>query len=435
MPGPNSADCPAAPVSERTRADQCPGALALHTAVDGNLARIRLPGGSISSDQLRALTHAATALGDGRLELTSRGNVQLRALRPESASDLAVRVGEAGLLPAPEHERVRNILASPLTGLDRNGRADVSTLVGRLDRALCADPRLAELPGRFLIALDDGRGDLHALDADIGLTVLDEGTAVLEPGGLVIALGDAVAVILCVAHAFLDEQAAQAGQTPTRAWRIRELVDGPERVARRAVTALGTTAIGVSGGAPSTPRSAPPDLGTLSQRDGGHAIVLAAPLGRLTGDQADLLANLAGARGLRITPWRSVIVADVADAPSGLRRAASVGLGIDAGSPWRGVTSCAGRPGCAKALADVQSDAQAVALATASAGGSAVHWSGCERRCGRPTDTAVDVLATPSGYLVNDASGRTHRVAAQTDEARTVLATLVARLRGAPGRH
>jgi precorrin-3B synthase len=64
------------------------------------------------------------------------------------------------------------------------------------------------------------------------------------------------------------------------------------------------------------------------------------------------------------------------------------------------VTACAGRPGCAKALADVQSDARA---ALDRWPGRAVHWSGCERRCGRSTRTEVDVVATGSGYRIEGA--------------------------------
>jgi precorrin-3B synthase len=61
------------------------------------------------------------------------------------------------------------------------------------------------------------------------------------------------------------------------------------------------------------------------------------------------------------------------------------------------VTACAGRPGCAKSLADVRSDAtSAVANRTLPADGARQHWAGCERRCGRPPGDVVDVVATGS---------------------------------------
>ncbi|MFD0350157.1 hypothetical protein ACFQ0M_37235 [Kitasatospora aburaviensis] len=89
------------------------GALRLHTADDGALARVRLPGGLLTERQALALAEAATALGDGGLEVTSRGNVQLRGLAAGCGAELGARLRAVGLLPSDTHERVRNIVASP----------------------------------------------------------------------------------------------------------------------------------------------------------------------------------------------------------------------------------------------------------------------------------------------------------------------------------
>jgi precorrin-3B synthase len=75
---------------------------------------------------------------------------------------------------------------------------------------------------------------------------------------------------------------------------------------------------------------------------------------------------------------------------------------LDANSPWTRVTTCAGRPGCAKALADVRGDAvTAVVTGALPADGARQHWAGCERRCGRPRGDVVDVVATGTGYQVD----------------------------------
>src|SRR3954468_6959962 len=104
-------------MTARLRADTCPGALQTHAAADGALARVRVPGGLLSAAQLRVLAAAARDLGDGALELTSRGNVQLRG-RADGAvvPELGDRLAGAGLLPSETHERVRNVLASALSG-------------------------------------------------------------------------------------------------------------------------------------------------------------------------------------------------------------------------------------------------------------------------------------------------------------------------------
>src|SRR6201985_3126487 len=82
-------------------ADACPGALQVHQAADGALVRVRLPGGMISAAQLTALAHASTEFGSATLELTGRGNVQLRAVTDVTA--VAEAIANAGLLPSATH--------------------------------------------------------------------------------------------------------------------------------------------------------------------------------------------------------------------------------------------------------------------------------------------------------------------------------------------
>ena len=132
--------------------------------------------------------------------------------------------------------------------------------------------------------------------------------------------------------------------------------------------------------------------------DGRVALVAVVPLGRLAAEQADLLAGLADE--VQLPPWRSVVVPGLPDDAAAAELTAA-GLVLDPGSAWTRVTACAGRPGCAKSLADVRADAaRAVAGGTLPAGGVRQHWAGCERRCGRPRGEVVDVVATGTGYRV-----------------------------------
>ena len=237
------------PATNHAAADRCPGVLRLTEAADGYLARVRLPGGLIGAGPMRMLARLASELGDGRVELTSRGNVQLRGLAADAAAPLTADLARAGLFPSPEHDRVRNVLASPLAGLD--GGPDLTAVVQALDAGLCARPRLAELPGRFLFAVDDGRGDVAGLGADVVAQMGADGAVV---NGLAVrgvgrdragtghagrdhigtdhagtdrpAAEDVVTVMLACAEAFLDLRAAEEWQ----AWRISDLADGAERV-------------------------------------------------------------------------------------------------------------------------------------------------------------------------------------------------------------
>ncbi len=268
--------------------------LRLAEAADGYLARIRLPGGLIGAGPMRVLARLAGELGDGRVELTSRGNVQLRGLAADAAGPLTDELTRAGLLPSPSHDRVRNVLASPLAGLD--GGPDLTAIVQGLDAALCARPRLAELPGRFLFAVDDGRGDVAGLGADVVAQVRADGAVV---NGLAVphgggrgrrGRGDVVTVMLACAEAFLDVRAAEGGT----AWRIADLADGPSGSGPRSPRASGWPPL----------RSRPPwparssawrargvarPVGVVGP--GGTAAVLLAPLGRLTAAQLTWLAD------------------------------------------------------------------------------------------------------------------------------------------------
>lgn len=375
----------------RLRADACPGALQTHAAADGALARVRVPGGALTAAQLLDLAAAARELGDGALELTSRGNVQLRGLRAGSEAELGERLAATGLLPSATHETARNVLASVLSGR-AGGLLDVRSWVPAFDAGLCADPALAALPGRFLAAFDDGRGDVAGLGADVALLALGSRTVALllagVDSGLRTDIEGAVALALAATRAFLAVREEQGGT----AWRIADLTDGRARVGA------------VLGGPWEAPRPVPPaptsgPAGAVLQSDGRTALAAVVPLGRLTAGQAELLAETS-AGGLQLTPWRSVVVPDLADAGA-LPLLAAAGLELDPGSPWLRVTACAGRPGCAKSLADVRSDVvRAVTAGELPAGGARQHWVGCERRCGRPAGEVVDVVATGEGYRV-----------------------------------
>jgi precorrin-3B synthase len=191
--------------------------------------------------------------------------------------------------------------------------------------------------------------------------------------------------MVAAAEAFLAERAAQGSE----AWRIAELNDGAARIFSR----LGVVAVDPV----ELPNSGPVVAG-LHER----ALVAAVPLGSLGREQAAALVEVAegGLGGIRVTPWRSVVLGGLADAAAAVARLEEVGLVIEPESPWNGVTACAGQPGCAKALADVRADAGRVTPGTP-AGRRAVHWSGCERRCGRPAGQFVDVVAVSNGYSVD----------------------------------
>ncbi|MEF9912198.1 precorrin-3B synthase [Streptomyces sp. NBC_01693] len=409
----------------RSSGDACPGALRLHRADDGALARIRIPGGVLTPPRAAALGQAAERFGDGELHLTSRGNVQLRGLAPDCGAELAGLLDEAGLLPSARHERVRNVVASPLSGLDGLGALDIRPWLTGLDRLLCGSDRATALSGRFLFALDDGRGDVDALGADLTLLGHDEGALLRIGDGdavLRVPSSDAPRAALTAAEAFLDS-ARDSG-----AWRVKDLPDAvAAELPAEAVRRLRQAGVDVTPGRrPRTPEALPPAPGPVPGGRGETALSVGVPLGRLDLTQWRLLSS---AGELRLTPWRGAVVTGIrTDRAAGLLDGLSgAGLITGPGSPWAGVGACIGRPGCAKSLADVRADAGA---AVGPAGRLPVYWSGCERRCGHPHGEWIDVVATPGGHRISHVRGdRTTETATVRDDP-AALAAAVAAARG-----
>lgn len=252
------------------------------------LVRLRLVGGRVASTSLRALVEVAEQYGDGSVHVTSRANLQLRAF-PGSEGGLApearVAIQSTGLLPTRTHELVRNVMVSPRTGLD-GGLVDLRGTADELDTRLCAVPDLARLPGRFLFALDDGRGDLVGRACDLGLVALDAASVQLRVGpawGPAVPLDEAALRLAELAHEFV----ARRGTGPMAAWHVAELRE------------------------PITPAVAPdPRLPAPAQP---------LPFGRVPGgrhvqvpghgiDRVLVAALTAHTTYLIVTPWRGVLV-------------------------------------------------------------------------------------------------------------------------------
>lgn len=322
--------------------DRCPGVLRLHEAADGRLARVRLPGGRIDARGLRGVA-AVARLGNGIIELTSRASLQVRGLPMDAGERTAAILAAAALLPSASHERVRNIVASPVAGRHPRSVAATDAVVAELDHRLCADPALSRLSGRFLFAVDDGAG-LLGRGADVTLTAT-------APDRF--ALGD---------HVLPPAQA----------------IDAALALARRAETSP----------VPEVAYRGHLRLGTLRQLDGRVALTVLPRLARLSPAHLDALADLSD--DVRLSVRRTLTLVDleptVAAATAAVLR--QLGLIDDEHSGWFGLTACAGLGACARAERDVRT--LAAARAEQRAGGDPPeHLAACARNCGRPPDAEV----------------------------------------------
>ena len=331
------------------------------------MVRIRVPGGQTTSAALSELSRLSQDHGNGLLQLTSRGSIQVRGLPAAVPEPFEDGVARAGFLPSPDHERVRNVVASPLTGLS-GGRADLRPLVDRLDRALLDEPRLADLPGRFLFVLDDGRGDVAGLGCDLGYRALDPGRGQLLLGERrrvrPVRLVEAADALVDLALRFLDARGD--------AWHVRELetplVEGTEPVL--------------------TDRSGTRALEPLRSGPVGEHLVVDVPLGLLSPPQVDAIDVALDGGPVVITPWRSLVLPYAVLARRALE---TVGLVTEPDDAWNLVSACVGAPWCSSGRADTRT--LAARLVAAGGPGRRTHLSGCERRCGAPSVPHIDLVA------------------------------------------
>ena len=138
---------------------------------DGLLVRVRTGAAPVSSKNIRDLVELATQYGNGQLELTRRGNVQLRGVHEWGLGALQGALVACGLgLASAELEARLALTADPLSGLDSRC-ARIDALAALLSSALLAAPGPWRLPPKFGVVLDGGSGALDHVSADIRVRV------------------------------------------------------------------------------------------------------------------------------------------------------------------------------------------------------------------------------------------------------------------------
>jgi sulfite reductase beta subunit-like hemoprotein len=144
----------------------CPGALRPMLSGDGLVVRVRPFLGRLRRAQADGLATLAAAHGNGLIDLSSRGNLQLRGVREDSFAPLLEGLRGLNLLDdTAEAESRRNILVMPFW----QSGDETECLAAALTDALIHAEDLA-LPAKFGFAVDTGAAPLLQRDsADIRL--------------------------------------------------------------------------------------------------------------------------------------------------------------------------------------------------------------------------------------------------------------------------
>jgi precorrin-3B synthase len=364
---------------------------------DGLLARLTPSGSTIGLDAFGGLCRAARKHGNGILEITSRGSIQIRGLSAASAplfADDVAALGIGGSDGIP-------VLADPLSGLDPDAAFDAGVLAAALRAALASVSIASRLSAKVSVVVDGGCAlHLGGVAGDIRLRAVDDpdgarlhvalgGDAATSVPIGVVAPENAVACVLRL----LELLAAKAPDG-----RMRDIARGEGLSVLKAAVAN----LVVEGPDPGVRPAAVP-IGRHPLRTGDVAIGVGLPFGH---SQSDALLRLveaarrAGAAGLRTAPGRALLVLGLAAgaADAFVTDADALGFIVGAGDPRRRVVACAGAPICASGQIPARALAPLVVRAAgALSPGDVIHVSGCYKGCAHPGLASVAIFGRDGG--------------------------------------
>ena len=354
----------------------CPGALRPMRSGDGLVVRVRPRAGRLDATQANCIAELAERYGNGLIDLTSRANFQIRGVSDEGHAPLIEELARLRLLdPDPESEARRNILVTPFS----TAGDETASLAAELEQALATGPR--GLPAKFGFAVDHGPQRVLAnASADVRIERGIAGELIVRADGAEhgrpITRPEAVKIALALAEWFIASRGATGGR--------------------------GRMAAHIRAGArlPETLRGQVKPARTLSAPRPGlypEGAMVGVAFGQLP---HAALSHLAGcAQGLRMTPWRMILVEGLREMPR------CEGIVTQADDPVLRVVACSGAPACRQAHADTRG--LATALAPLIAADTRLHVSGCAKGCAHRGSASITLVATSDGYdLIRGGSTR-----------------------------
>ncbi len=342
------------------------------------MMRVRIPGGQLSSDQMRAIGGISKEYGRDVADITDRQNVQFHWIRIEDVPVIWERLAEVGLSSLQACGDVpRNILGCPVAGIDAAEILDASEALRAAEEVAAGNPEFGNLPRKYKTAIAGCAAHCvsHEIN-DISFVGVDhDGTK-----GFDLWVGGGLSTNPMLAKrlgAFvLPDQVPQvwAGVTGlfrdygyrrlrSRA-RLKFLVAdwGPERFRE----VLETEYLGFrlpDGPAPLPPTAARDHIGVHRQRDGLYYIGVAPHVGRTSGSQLWQAADLAqeyGSGRMRTTTEQKLLFTDVPErnVTELVANLESIDLQANPSPFRRGTMACTGLEFCKLAIVETKQRAR-----------------------------------------------------------------------------
>lgn len=412
-----------APSPETLRRGWCPSTLKPMETGDGWLVRLHPPGAQLTPAQLRRIAALAAQHGNGLIEISARGNMQLRGVTADSHPALVATLLAERLVDEHEGDGPQRLtLVSPLAHIPVHSEASHGDLIDTLALAAEIEARAREvsgLPAKFAVVVDGGgESSLEAFAGDLRIVAT-------APGRVVMALADR----LWFGPLAESEAGAVVAQVLARfAARRAQAPDTIRRMGDLAADKLAALCDLPSAEAPPN-RPAPRRAGLFSLH-ASNAALIGLPFGRAYAAKLDRLARAAerlGCPEIRLSPWRGIAFRGLSQ-PDGLAlldSAAADGLITRDDDPRLSVQACAGAPACSRAEAPAMADAARLALVLAPelARGLTLHVSGCVKSCARPAASDLTLVGESGRYRIVIGGGARDSAVATLD-----LSALLTRL-------
>jgi len=371
------------------------------------MMRVKVPGASFSSDTLREIASISDDYARGTLDVSDRQAFQFHWLTIDKIPTIFERLEKVGL-----HTRgacgdtVRAVIASPLAGLDAAEVLNVDPIARDLDRELSGNPAFGDLPRKFKISIT-GSPELegihlindigflaHEVDGKVGFDVWVGGglgavAFLAQRLGVFVAPEDVVEVAMAIAGAYRDHGYRVNRKKSRLKYLLKDL--GAEKFRELVETEYLKRPM-ISGPAAPVARFGGNDvLGVRDQLGGGHYVVVATTVGRISPEKARALADLADKYGdgtLRNTPFQNMLIPGVQNPDALSAELAALGLAPDTG--MRGTTiACTGTQFCRLALTETKTRTAGL-IDHLEAGGLAlpqlpvtINLTGCSNACTR----------------------------------------------------
>ena len=355
-------------------------------AQDSFMLRLRAPGCILSAHQMRGLAEMAEDWGAGEAHVTTRGNIQIRKFQPKDIVNVLMKLRSLGMSSRGSGaDNIRNITATPTSGIDPLELFDVAPMAQALDFYILNSRDLYGLPRKFNVVFDSGGAvSVVAGTNDIAFiaTRVPEARSVPEgvyfrvqlcgitghrqfasDCGVLLTPGQAVEVAAAMIRVFNEH----GDRTDRKKARLKYLIDcwGVEKFLEETEKRL-TFPLMRLPLAESEPRAAVDQHGHLGihpQRQPDlFYIGVAVPVGRLSVTQMRAIAGIAdtfGSGEIRLTVWQNLILPNIpAEKLEATRQAiAGAGLSDSARTFSAGAVACTGNKGCRFSATDTKGHA------------------------------------------------------------------------------